>query len=413
VEKTDAGTGRGAARLRRKPKAQQSLESDGAMSLPPFSLPLPALLSQVLVAFTLEFDNEFELRVPHRTTTLKTGARGAPWLVSLAMWSNVLRFVDEDGVTVQELLIRTGLERPVLRMWLERLGKWWGYIVVEPPSGLEAPTASRAKPSSAEWIVRPSRAARQAWPVWRGLFEAIETRWRERFGAPAITRLRDALSVVAEQLDGEVPASLPVLGYGLFAPAPVSSDPSVAADAAARERAQTPNLATLLAKVLLGFTLDFERESEVSLAICANVLRLLDEGEARIRDLPRLSGVSKEAIAMSASFLEKSGFAVVATSTSEARTKVLRLTAKGVAARDAYRRRLTEVEARWRERFGAEAMCELRESLEALAGPDGTGSPLFDGLQAQTGCWRATLAKPETLPHQPMVLHRGGFPDGA
>jgi DNA-binding MarR family transcriptional regulator len=218
---------------------------------------------------------------------------------------------------------------------------------------------------------------------------------------------------VAEQLDGEVPASLPVLGYGLFAPAPVSSDPSVAADAAARERAQTPNLATLLAKVLLGFTLDFERESEVSLAICANVLRLLDEGEARIRDLPRLSGVSKEAIAMSASFLEKSGFAVVATSTSEARTKVLRLTAKGVAARDAYRRRLTEVEARWRERFGAEAMCELRESLEALAGPDGTGSPLFDGLQAQTGCWRATLAKPETLPHQPMVLHRGGFPDGA
>jgi DNA-binding MarR family transcriptional regulator len=383
------------------------------MSLPPFSLPLPALLSQVLVAFTIEFDNEFELRVPHQTTTLKTGARGAPWLVSLAMWSNVLRFVDEDGVTVQELLIRTGLERPVLRMWLERLGKWWGYIVVEPPSGLEAPTASRAKPSSAEWIVRPSRAARQAWPVWRGLFEAIETRWRERFGAPAITRLRDALSVVAEQLDGEVPASLPVLGYGLFAPAPVSSDPSVAADAAARERAQTPNLATLLAKVLLGFTLDFERESEVSLAICANVLRLLDEGEARIRDLPRLSGVSKEAIAMSASFLEKSGFAVVATSTSEARTKVLRLTAKGVAARDAYRRRLTEVEARWRERFGAEAMCELRESLEALAGPDGTGSPLFDGLQAQTGCWRATLAKPETLPHQPMVLHRGGFPDGA
>jgi hypothetical protein len=159
VEKTDAGTGRGAARLRRKPKAQQSLESDGAMSLPPFSLPLPALLSQVLVAFTIEFDNEFELRVPHQTTTLKTGARGAPWLVSLAMWSNVLRFVDEDGVTVQELLIRTGLERPVLRMWLERLGKWWGYIVVEPPSGLEAPTASRAKPSSAEWIVRPSRNA--------------------------------------------------------------------------------------------------------------------------------------------------------------------------------------------------------------------------------------------------------------
>jgi hypothetical protein len=92
---------------------------------------------------------------------------------------------------------------------------------------------------------------------------------------------------------------------------------------------------------------------------------------------------------------------------------MLRLTAKGVVARDAYRRRLAEVEARWRERFGADAIRELRESLEALAGESGTGSPLLDTLQAEPGCWRAALRKAETLPHQPMVLHRGGFPDGA
>jgi hypothetical protein len=27
--------------------------------------------------------------------------------------------------------------------------------------------------------------------------------------------------------------------------------------------------------------------------------------------------------------------------------------------------------------------------------------------------WRASVATSETLPHYPMVLHRGGYPDGA
>lgn len=32
-------------------------------------LPLSALLSHLLVAFTIEFDNEFEPQTPHRTTS--------------------------------------------------------------------------------------------------------------------------------------------------------------------------------------------------------------------------------------------------------------------------------------------------------------------------------------------------------
>jgi hypothetical protein len=27
--------------------------------------------------------------------------------------------------------------------------------------------------------------------------------------------------------------------------------------------------------------------------------------------------------------------------------------------------------------------------------------------------WRASVPNPETLPHYPMVLHRGGYPDGS
>jgi len=55
--------------------------------------------------------------------------------------------------------------------------------------------------------------------------------------------------------------------------------------------------------VLLWFAIEFERGSEVSLAISANVLRLAAEEGTAVRDLPRMAAVSKEAIAMSLSFL--------------------------------------------------------------------------------------------------------------
>jgi len=76
-------------------------------------LPLSALLSMALVAFTIEFDNEFEHQAPHRTTDFGStpGFRGAPWLVSMVMWSRFLRFVPDDGISVRELMrrLRRGL----------------------------------------------------------------------------------------------------------------------------------------------------------------------------------------------------------------------------------------------------------------------------------------------------------------
>jgi hypothetical protein len=42
-------------------------------------LSLSGLLSQVLVAFTIECDNEFERRMPHRTSSYgSTAGRGTP-----------------------------------------------------------------------------------------------------------------------------------------------------------------------------------------------------------------------------------------------------------------------------------------------------------------------------------------------
>jgi DNA-binding MarR family transcriptional regulator len=173
-------------------------------------------------------------------------------------------------------------------------------------------------------------------------------------------------------------------------------------------------LPTLLSRVLLAFTLEFERESEVSLAISANVLRLIGEEGVRVRDLPRLSGVSKEAIAMAAGFLVKRRFVVVEPDPAASRTKVVRLTAKGRAAQAEYLQLLDTIEKRWQARFGEDAIRSLREPLEQLVGePTARTSPLFHGLDPYPEGWRASVRRPDTLPHYPMVLHRGGYPDGS
>ena len=79
-----------------------------------------------------------------------------------------------------------------------------------------------------------------------------------------------------------------------------------------------------------------------------------------------------------------------------------------------YPQRLRMLEERRKARTGEEASSGLRAALESLAG-DGTreGSPLFQGLDPYPEGWRAKIKAPATLPHFPMLLHCGGFPDGS
>ena len=133
-----------------------------------------------------------------------------------------------------------------------------------------------------------------------------------------------------------------------------------------------------------------------------------------MQDLPSLSGVSKEAISMAMGILQKNRLAVVGPDPAGSRAKVARLTPKGGEAQEAYRKLLRVIEERWRKRFGEETLCSLRESLQRLVGePTAQLSPLFRGLEPYPDGWRAKVRKPDTLPHYPMVLHRGGFPDGS
>jgi DNA-binding MarR family transcriptional regulator len=319
----------------------------------------------------------------------------------MVMCSNLMRFVTEEGITVGQLQTLACTERLSLR-GMER----WGYIRVEPD-----PADTRSRPPHRDWVVRPTAKGRRAQEVWRRLFGVIEKRWQARFGEDQIDRLRESLSALVTQLNADLPDYLPVLGYGLTAEiysgkgrAPAAPDPGSAAHR---------GLPALLSKTLLAFTLDFESDSHLSLAISANVVRVLDENGVRIRDLPRLSGVSKEAITMALGFLAKRRYIVLAPDPNAARTKLVRLTPQGRLEQDAYRRRLSLIEERWQARFGRETISNLRESLEPLVGEPTSSSPLFLGLEPYPDGWRASVRKPDTLPHYPMVLHRGGYPDGS
>jgi hypothetical protein len=77
------------------------------------------LLSQALIAFTVEADNSYEAEAPHRTTLDPKG--NGPWLTSLVCWTNGLRHVG-TGVTVDELEQRART-RPNIAGLLR-----WGYL---------------------------------------------------------------------------------------------------------------------------------------------------------------------------------------------------------------------------------------------------------------------------------------------
>ena len=364
--------------------------------------PLPMLISQALVAFTIEFDNEFEHRMPHRTTSHRSGY--GPWLVSMAMYLNCMQFVSDEGITLGELenLARTPTNLNGMRRW--------GYVLVEPP-----PSGSRSRQPGRDWIIRTTTKGKMACEVWRPLFGVIEERWRVRFGAGKVNRLREALAGVVNQLDTRLPDCLPILGYGLRTQRyehekqrETRRENQDSVDKGNRRHVSELPLPTLLSKVLLAFAIDFESESPLALAIDANVLRVLGTKSVRVRDLPQLSGVSKEAIAMAIGFLGKRGIVIVESDSAEKRTKVARLTAKGVETQRAQRRLIAKVEERWRERFGANKICELREALEPLS-----REALLGGLEPYPEGWRASVRRPEVLPHYPMVLHRGGYPDGS
>jgi DNA-binding MarR family transcriptional regulator len=148
-------------------------------------------------------------------------------------------------------------------------------------------------------------------------------------------------------------------------------------------------------------------------AIPAEHVRSTDEG-LPLRELPRRAGVAKEIMNVMVGRLEKRGYVVVEPDPAAARGKRVRLTPQGRKAQLSYPRRVAMVEEEWRGRYGEGPVSSLRQALERLVDPAGEDrSPLWTALKPPPTGWRASMREPDSLPHYPLVTHRGGYPDGS
>ena len=363
-------------------------------------LPLSALLSQALVAFTIEFDNEAEHRLPHRTTS--HGASGPtdgaplPWLVSLAMWENCMRYVTDEPITVGDLEARARTRTNLDGM------RRWGYITIDGT----ARKAHNGRPGR-NAALRATAAGLRAREIWRPLPGFIEQRWRERLGADQLSRLRNPLTSMVSRLDPGLPDCLPILGAALLSQGP---DPRLPPRPDGTAPEALP-LSALLSRVLLAFALEYEREAGLSLAVAANVLRVLGAEGTRLRDLPALTGTSTASVRWALGILTRGDLAAEEPDPAASRGKVARLTPRGLDVQHLYHELTGTIERRWHDRFTPGVTGALRSSLEPLAA--GRPPVLFGGLEPYPDNWRASVRRPATLPHFPVVLHRGGYPDGS
>jgi methyltransferase (TIGR00027 family) len=357
---------------------------------PDAGLSLSALLSHALVAFTIEADNEAEHLMPHRTSDRGPGSAGdGPWQTSLAMYENCLRYLDEPR-TVAELrnLARTGTNLDGMRRW--------GYVTIDGSAKARRGDSGALRRPGPGAILRATAAGQRSRELWAPLPALIEDRWRERHGEPLMGTLRDALDSIVRRLDPSLPDCLPILGHGMFSRL-LDPPPPVPAG-------RTLPLPALLSRALLAIAVEYERESGLSLAISANVLRPLTAEGIRLRDLPQLSGISKEAVAMAMGILETGKLAVTVPDPAGGRGKIVRLTSQGAIAQDRYRAHLADSGRRWTEALDPASSEAVRDILTGL--PLAVPEPYPDG-------WRASVRRASVLPHYPTVLHRGGYPDGS
>lgn len=306
--------------------------------------PLSALLSQMLVAFTIELDNEFERQM------LEAGYPGAG--LSLRVWSNLMRFLADGPVTVGGLAARSPTPANRLKFQLGCLERW-GFVVPEtaqPGDKRKRDGWGSARGIRADCAFRLTTKGMKAVEVWPPLLGMIEGRWEARFGKSEISRLRESLQVITDT-SGRIP------------------------------------LVKLLSRLLRACKVEFESEATAPLELSANVIRVLSDKPMPVAEIPRLTGGSPETTAIGWR-LKK--YVAVKAAPGESRGKVACLTPLGLEAQRTYHRLVREMEKRWKVKFGAAPVERLRDSLEGLLDASQEGRPLIAvGLIPPKGIRRA------------------------
>jgi len=323
--------------------------------------PLSALLSQILVAYTVELDSEFERRMLETQVVAR---------LSLVIWLNLLQFLADGPVSVRTLASRAlaGEEQGKAPLGcLER----WGFILLQP--GKRAGFGS-GRGIRADWPVRLTASGETAIRIWPELIPQIDARWSKRFGDDA-TRLRRSLEAIEHQIDLELPHGLPsaILQLPHFAPRKSAAEDGLP-------------LPVLLSRVLVAFALDFERASRTPISLCANTIRVLSDEPIPEAEIPERTGCSPETAGIG---WQHKPYIIVERDLARSRGKFVRLSEAGIKAQKEYYSIAQDIEEKWKERFRT-ATKEIRGSLTTLL----KRGELSEGLKPAPGTTRAGAQTP-------------------
>ncbi len=301
------------------------------------------------------------------------------------MWTNGLRLIPDDGITVDEFHHRAraacnlpGLER-------------WGWITIGAAATGQRPGFGTRKGLTARSVLRPTRAGAYARRLVPRVIDATEERWSQRFGAEVTDALRAALRPHLAQMPWSPPEVHPSDGFFTHVLGDGSDGPE-------------PPLVAMLGQVLTAVAVACERDASLSLPLAANVVRVVGNEAVALRTLPERTGLSKEAVAMATGFLTRRQLAATEV------PRTIRLTATGREAATVHARRVAEHDDA-PVRATLQALLSDTDALRAGLRPSANGWRNTKPYVAQT---RRLIADPTgALPWHPMVLHRGGWPDGS
>ena len=340
----------------------------------PSSTPLSALLSHALTAFARDFRSRQEAHADSSEAVT----------LHLGVWSNVLRFIGDEGLDQRLLRKLAILSRRALRVAV-RNAQEQGWLTIE-----NVPQVRGLK------VLRLTTEGRQARETGGPLIEEIERDWRGRFGSDRVDTLRASLVALAGQFEIELPYYLtgygpadPHLTGGTYVPeqpgppripAHGQEWPAVLRDPESDVSDQP--LSALLSKVLAAFTIDYERERLGWLATASRFLQFVDDGTTLGQaSASGVNGTGK-------SLLERHLVVVVEPGRPSDMNRRVHLTPKGKRGRDSYPHLVMEIERDWRSRYGADHLGNLRTTLESLDRDFDAGLPDYPDTTAWFFRWR-------------------------